>query len=61
MGSELTHQHKSSLILLGLLHSLILSRACKCSVHLNSQKEKQETIQTKLVNKTTLKEGTLNH
>lgn len=37
MGIELTHQHNSSLILLGLLHSVLLSLSLKCFVYLNSQ------------------------
>lgn len=37
MGLELTHQHNSSLILLGLLHSVLLSLSLKCFVYLNSQ------------------------
>lgn len=37
MCSGLTHQHKPSLILLGLLYSLILNLALKCFVYLKSQ------------------------
>lgn len=37
MGLELTHQHNSSLILLGLLYSVLLSLSLKCFVYLNSQ------------------------